>query len=167
MAFLRNIFADLARVKRLPDQQVELTNFGLMDAGAPAPILLLGEHRAALGYYLNDTPVDWDGKTVHLRDPNEDVSPMALIEIEGIVGTKSFPTTQPDHEHPEFPGVFECVCEIKNSNWAERACFNHSKHLVFAFHDTVIEFLCSSYEVYFVTSTSFGLVPRMRSYVFD
>jgi len=144
---------------------VHLTDFGDMDLGAPAPLLLLGEHRAALSYYLNDTPGDWDGTTVHMRDAQIDVAPMALVEFDRVAEARSFRTTS-HHGHPDLPGVFESVVEVLRSDWAKQAGEDY-RHLVFAFHDTVVEVLCRSYKVFFFKSSSVGLMPRMSAYVFS
>lgn len=144
---------------------VELTKLGVMDWGAPAPLLLTDEYSAALCWYL-ETAEAWDGRTIHRRNPVSDLGAMAFVKLDRLISMRTQPTEQPNHTFAPIAPLSHCVCEIRNSAWAAEAPFGPAIHLVFCFHDRVFEFLCGAYESSIVHSASLDMLDRMEAHVF-
>lgn len=153
----------------------DLPNLPDMDWGAPAHVILAGEHKLSVSYYLSEM-VDWDGETIRPREPKTDEQLMAIFYITGVSSFSQRPTLQPDHLCPyliytgdSYPshGVWEIESGARNDFEKTGLAYQNDKHLIFSFHDTAIECFCTSYKFEIVKSVSLDLVPKLAEFVYS
>ena len=144
------------------DKVTELKDVPQSSVGAPLPIILSNEHKLYLAYYLQNTPPDWNGKTVRVED-SETEDYIALVEFEKY---ESFmfgsPNDEAFHGHPLANRGLEpyTVFEIENSSWLRNLekmnsvhpyhkpeKFEKLKHFVFAFHDSTFECIAENFNI--------------------
>jgi hypothetical protein len=145
------------------DRVIPLDNLPQSSVGAPLPLILAGEHRTILAYYVENHDPSWDGKTVRVQSHDAGEEPVALLVFNQCYAHMFGP---PNDEafaghplagrglHPY--GVFR----IEESSWIRRlermnSVHMHHKperfwqfqHLVFAFHDSTFECVCRSFDI--------------------
>ena len=143
-------------------RQVDIEGLPDMDWGAPDPIIRADEHHLSIAYYLSATKQDWDGTTIHVRDSELEVSPMAFFKMDGV-RFFSQTTNGPHHSCP-FLDYGEGNHLGSHDVWEMRGSKkpfplfsgenrNDFVHLIFAFHDTSVECFCKSYEFEILTTS--------------
>ena len=145
------------------DHVVPLEDVPQSSIGAPIPVVLADEHRVALAYYMENTPPDWDGKSVRVVGPLTDGELVALVLFKDPIAHMFGP---PNDEafagHPLAGRGLEpyAAFRIENSSWIRRLermnsvhpyhrpeRFWELQHLIFAFHDSTFECVCRTYEI--------------------
>ena len=143
------------------DRVVELSDLPQSSVGAPCPVVLAAEHLLSVGFFVEDTPSDWDGTSVRVVGPDSLGEPAAVVRFERPYA--SFfgpPNDEAFSGHPlaarglEPYGAFEVV----NSSWVrsfERMNSVHPyhrserfaalRHFVLSFHDTTFECVAEGY----------------------
>lgn len=161
------------------DRVIELDGVPQSSVGAPLPIVLSDEHKLLLAYIIQDTPKDWDGRSVRVVDPSMVGEPLALIEFARY---RSFMFGAPNDEafagHPlQSRGLHPYgVFEIEHSSWIRQlekmnsvhpyhnsARFEKLKHFVFAFHDSTFECVAEGFAVSEHEGSLELLLPEMQS----
>ena len=159
------------------DRVVELTELPQSSVGAPCPCVLSDEHTTVLAYYLEDTPADWDGSAVRMVGPESSGEPLAIVQLFGCYATMFGP---PNDEafagHPLSARGLEpySVCRVEPSSWIRKltrmnsvhpshsdSSFERYQHLVFAFHDSTFEAICSGFRVTLAQGSLSSIVPSM------
>jgi hypothetical protein len=143
------------------DHVVGLTEFPRSNVGAPCPVVLATEHSLVVSFFLEDSPVDWDGTTVRVLGPDSPGEPAAVVRFHGPYAHFFGP---PNDEalsgHPLAKrglhpyGAFE----VLHSSWVralERMSSVHPyhrperfaeyRHFVLSFHDSTFECVAKSY----------------------
>ena len=161
------------------DRVVELEGVPQSSVGAPLPIVLSDEHNVLLAYIVQNTPSDWDGRSVRIVDPSTAGEPLALVEFArcwsftfGAPNDEAF-EGHPLHSRGLHPyGAFE----VQHSSWIRQLekmnsvhpyhdskRFERLKHFVFAFHDSTFECVADSFTVSEHEGSLEQLLPVMQS----
>ena len=145
------------------DKVVELDDVPQSSVGAPLPFVMSDEHTLLLAYLIQDTPADWDGRTIRILTPTSSGEPIALVQFRGYDAYMfGPPNDEAFHGHPLFKrglhpyGAFE----IRRSSWIRQLermnsvhpyhkpeRYSRLKHYVFAFHDSTFECVAEAFEV--------------------
>ena len=143
------------------DRVVTLEGVPQSSVGAPEPAIIANEHRVVLAYRMQTAEI-WDGKNVRIENDTEGKEPIALVRLECRAHMFGPPNDEAFRGHPLASrglhpyGAFR----IESSSWIRKLermnrvhrshdpeRFNIFKHLVFAFHDSTFECVCSHYDV--------------------
>jgi len=124
-------------------------------------MILVGEHRLYLAYYLQNTPADWDGTSIKVMSEDTGGEPVALVSFTHVYAHMFGPPNDEAFEgHPLASRGLRpySVSEVRDSSWIrhlermnsmheyhrpERFAVYH--HFVFAFHDTTFECVAESF----------------------
>lgn len=129
-----------------------------------------------LAYYLQDTPADWDGKSVRVVGESTTGEPVALIEfVRAYAHMFGPPNDEAFSGHPLAArglGPY-AVHEIRDSSWIrglERMNAVHPehrperfaefRHFVFAFHDRTFECVAKSFNITVHTGSVAEILER-------
>ncbi|MGI0134497.1 MAG: hypothetical protein ACREBW_06025 [Candidatus Micrarchaeaceae archaeon] len=141
---------------------IEIKNLPQSSVGAPLPSLLSSERNLFLLYYLQNTPENWDGKTVRMVD-------VGTTESVGIINFAPYsaykfgpPSDETIRGHPLYKSGLKpySFFEVEKSEWIEtlekmnsvhphhkKERFQTLKHYIFTFHDSTFECVARSYEL--------------------
>ena len=147
------------------DRPKELASLPQSCIGAPCPMLLVGEHRLRLAYYLEEgrLPPEWAAVSVRPEAMNDSNDLCAVVEFArpyahmfGPPNDEAF-TGHPLASRGLAPYA---VFEVEYSSWLRQLermnsvhpyhrpeQFSIFKHFVFAFHDTTFECIAESFEI--------------------
>jgi hypothetical protein len=145
--------------------------------GAPLPFVIADEHRTILAYYMEDRPQEWDGSQIRVVDPISSNEPTALVQFQRcMVHMFGPPNDEAFSGHPLASrgvrpyGAFR----VKNSSWIRQlermnsvhkhhnpARFWELQHLVFAFHDSVFECVCQTFDTQEMRGAIHAVIPEM------
>lgn len=150
-----------------------ITGLGQMDYGAPAPIILAGEHKLSVAYYLHSS-TEWDGENIHLRDPTADVGKMAIFYISGLNSFTQKSTLHHlcpffDYNSDDYPShdVWEIEGPESKASLESQSAYLSDKRLIFSFHDTAIDCFCSEYKYETLVSSGVNILTKMEKFVFQ
>jgi hypothetical protein len=164
------------------DRVVALEDAPQSDSGAPMPLVFSDEGRVVLAYYGEDRAPGWNAFP-HVVDPIGGSEPIALIRF---ISCSSYMFGAPNDEafsgHPLASrglkpyGAFR----IEHSSWIRRLermnsvhpfhkpeAYRRLQHLVFAFHDTTFECVCSEFDVRTARGSIEALIPMMLKLLFS
>lgn len=145
--------------------------------GAPLPFVMSDESQVVLAYYCEVRDPNWDGSYVRIVGPVDADEPIALVTIRGCQAHMfGSPNDEAFAGHPLAArglhpyGAFE----VESSSWVRslermnsvhpRHCpgsFRDTRHLVFAFHDSVFECCCRSFEIHRLRGSIASIAPAM------
>jgi len=148
----------------------EITDLRQCDVGAPAPMVLAGEHDVFLAYYLQ-------GKLEEKND-YQSFYDVAIVKFKGCYAHMfGPPNDEAFHGHPlSSRGLHPCgVFEIKESSWLRKLeRMNsvhpyHNKerfigrfhHFIFSFHDTTFECIAESFDIVIKRGSIKSMIPHM------
>jgi hypothetical protein len=159
------------------DRVVPLDKIPQSSAGAPLPLILAGEHRTVLAYYLENRDPLWDGKTIRVQDPAVGDEPVALAVFNRCLAHMFGPPNDEAFKgHPlASRGLTPyCVFRIEGSSWIRQIermnSVHHAhrperfwelQHLIFAFHDSTFECICRSFDIKIMRGAVLLMVPEM------
>jgi len=116
------------------DVVVELVDVPQSSIGAPCPMMLAGEHRLHLAYYLEQSDEDWEGKTVRMVSETSEDEVCALVVFERVRAHMFGPPNDEAFSgHPlASRGLHPyAVFEVQHSSWIrglERMNSVHPSH---------------------------------------
>lgn len=160
------------------DKVVELKDLPQSCVGAPCPVVLAGEHHLCVSYFLQDTPTDWDGRSVSVVGPGSH-RPAAIVRF-SMASASMFgpPNDEAFTGHPLATrglhpyGAFE----VLNSSWIRRLekmnsvhprhrpeAYAEYRHFILAFHDTTFECIAGGYKFERVSGPMTELIARESS----
>ena len=143
------------------DKVVELQDAPQSSVGAPCPMILAGEGYLYLAFFLQDTPIGWDGSTVRVVGEDTSGEPVALVAFTHIYAHFFGPPNDEAFSgHPLASRGLRPyrVFEVQDSSWIrtlehmnsvhpyhrpER--FAELRHFIFAFHDTTFECIAQDF----------------------
>ena len=132
-----------------------------IDIGAPMPTILSNEHQIYLIFYVSNVDPNWDRKTIHIRNEND----------EGVISIKfdrfaQFKFGNPNDEaingHPLFEHGLRpySIQKVIESDWIRELIkmnsvhpyhsdeqFSKFEHFIFFFHDTCFEIVAEGYSI--------------------
>jgi hypothetical protein len=159
------------------DRVIPIENFPQSSVGAPIPVVLSDEHVTVVGFYLHNTPENWDGTSIRLVGKESEGEPIALVRFAPCYATMfGPPNDEAFHGHPLYErgltpyGAFL----IENSSWIRRLERMNSvhphhrperfwarKHYVLSFHDSTFECVADGYTIEANDSSISEILPRM------
>lgn len=132
--------------------------------GAPLPHVFADEHRLLIGYIVQVSDPDWDGKTVRAVGPDSDGQPCALVTVDRYVAFQfGPPNDEAIHGHRLYKAGLTPYSsfEVLNSKWiadleiANRVHPRHRpeffadyRHIILTFHDSTVEFIAEKFAVH-------------------
>lgn len=145
------------------DKVVELKDLPQSSVGAPCPVVLAGEHRLSVAYFLSDAPPGWVGRSIRSVGPESTAEPAAVVRFKRPYASMFGPPNDEAFSgHPLAKrglrpyGAFEVV----GSSWVRKLermnavhprhrpeHFSSYRHFILAFHDTTFECVAEGYEV--------------------
>ena len=159
------------------DSVVKIEGFPQSSIGAPIPIVISDEFVAVVAFHLQDTPDDWDGKTIRIITVETEGEPIALARFFRVHSLMfGLPNDEAFDGHPLANrgltpyGAFL----IENSSWIRQLekmnsvhphhtpeRFKQLKHYVLTFHDSTFECVAESYSIEAHKGSMRGVIPRM------
>ncbi len=145
------------------DTVVSLKDILQSSGGAPIPHVVADEGHLVVAFYLQDTPPDWDGKTVRVVGPDSEGEPVAIVTFERPTASLfGPPNDEAFRGHPlavrglKPYGAFQ----IENSSWVRKVermnsvhpyhrpeAYDKLRHFILSFHDSTFECLAQGYSV--------------------
>ena len=145
--------------------------------GAPLPFIVSDEHRVVLGYHLEATDPEWDGRTARIVGPTDASEPFAIVRFAPCYAHMLGP---PNDEafagHPLASRGLRPygAYEVRHSSWIRRLermnsvhehhrpeAFRDRRHLILSFHDTTFECVCGAFDVRIGHGAIAEAVPAM------
>jgi hypothetical protein len=159
------------------DRVVALPDLPQSSIGAPIPLVLANELRVVIAYYLQETPEQWDGATARVVDPARADEPIGIVCFNLCTAHMLGPPNDEAFDgHPLASRGLEpySAFEIKDSSWIRRLermnsvhpshspeRFWAKRHLVFTFHDSTFECVCTDFRFQFARGSVHSVVPEM------
>lgn len=158
------------------DYVVELKEVPQSSVGAPQPLVVSGEGKVVLSFYLQTRPSDWDGTSIRIVN-HQSEEPIAIVTF-NICYAHMFgpPNDEAFRGHPLAArglhpyGAFE----IENSSWIRQLermnsvheyhrpeKFRERRHYIFAFHDSTFECVADGLSVTQTFGSMTSIVPSM------
>lgn len=131
------------------------------ELAVPGPIVMLGDEQAIFSF--NACRLVPDGR-------REDVG-RAVVRVPACLATKfGYPGSDDLPEHPLHSRGLEgiAVYEVRHSSWLRSLDSSGRfgcRHLIFPFHDSILELLCPEIEVGYTDKTSIELFAEMAAWV--
>ena len=145
------------------DHVINLCDIPQSAVGAPLPVVTADEHQAAVAFYRQETPTDWDGTTVRVVDYTSD-EPWAIVLFGGCYALMFGPPNDEAFDgHPLANRGLRPygAYVIADSSWLRQlermnavhrshdcaAFMRHRMHFILSFHDSTFECIASGYRV--------------------
>lgn len=141
---------------------IEIENWPKSSAGAPLPHILSSERNLYVLYYMQNTPENWDGKSVRMISTNTAGEPIGVISFTPYSAYKfGPPNDEVIHGHPLYKSGLKpySFFEVPQSEWIsglekmnsvhphhKKERFQELKHYILTFHDSTLECLAKSYQ---------------------
>jgi len=160
------------------DRVVELSDVPQSSVGAPLPLVLADEHSVVLAYYLQETPPEWDGNSARMVDPVDSDEPIAIVRFARCTAHMFGPPNDEafsGHPLAERGLTPYAVFEVTDSSWiralekmnsvhprhSPKRFLDGKRHLVFAFHDSTFECVCTGFQFQLARGSLRSVIPKM------
>jgi hypothetical protein len=145
------------------DRVISCPDLPQSSIGAPLPVVVASEHRAAVVYYVDQTPPDWDGADVRLVTAESD-EPWAIVVFESAYAHMfGPPNDEAFNGHPLYSRGLQPYggFVVQSSSWIrqlermnsvhpshQRTRFMKDRiHFILTFHDSTFECIARGFHV--------------------
>ena len=146
------------------DEVVKLEDIPQSSVGAPIPLVLASENSVFVAYYLQNTPKEWDGRTVKIVSSETTGEPSCLIRFDlCTVHVFGPPNDEAFAGHPLTTRGLRpySAYEVVNSSWLRNLermnsvhpyhnktrFMNGRRHFILTFHDSTFECIAEGFAV--------------------
>lgn len=158
------------------DRVIEIDVFPQSSIGAPLPCVLADEGKVVLAYYVEESYSEWEGSTPRIVTHSNVDELIAIVTFEYTAYFFGPPNDEAFLGHPlANRGLHSySVSRVEHSSWIrklERMNSVHPRHrperfwqlqhLVFAFHDSIFECVCRSFEISRLRGSIRDALPQM------